>query len=128
MSDPDSMPSLEDIHQTGDLLSEDVPENDTASVTNNIIATTPPPPPLESTTTDDTLRAQAEAAVALSLGTLSPDGLLTQERVRAAILVACSVWTACVKVLTETAVKEFHDARVVEQVHSLQVPWEHHRW
>ena len=58
----------------------DVPEDDTASVTNNIIATTPPPPPLESTTTDDTLRAQAEAAVALSLGTLSPDGLLTQVR------------------------------------------------
>ena len=37
-----------------------------------------------------------------------------QERVRAAILVACSVWTACVKVPTETAVKDFHDARVDE--------------
>ncbi|GMI08860.1 hypothetical protein TrVE_jg11 [Triparma verrucosa] len=40
MSDQDSMPSLEDIHLSGDLLSGDVPEDDTASVTNNIIATT----------------------------------------------------------------------------------------
>ena len=47
------------------------------------------------------------------LNSLKKGGKIDQAKVRAAALVACSVWTVCVRELIKQTVKNFHAARVV---------------